>query len=106
MARGEQCLYWAASSGYPTPVYETDGILHFCVPNLPSAAARSATQALTNAVLPYLLEVAAHGFERALLALPELRRGTYLYRGRCALESLARAFGLPHEPLPAPSREP
>jgi alanine dehydrogenase len=94
------CFETSRPTSFPSPVYEAEGILHFCVPNLPSAAARSATQALTNAVLPYLEAVAAHGFERATGALPELRRGTYLYRGRCAKESLARAFALPYEPLP------
>jgi alanine dehydrogenase len=99
------CFETSRPTAFPDPVYETDGILHFCVPNLPSVAARSAAQALTNAVMPYLVEVAANGFERALLALPELRRGTYLYRGRCARESLAQAFGLPYEPLPSATRE-
>jgi alanine dehydrogenase len=99
------CFETSRPTAFPTPVYETEGILHFCVPNLPSVAARSATQALTNAVLPYLLEVAALGFEQALLAVPELRRGTYLYRGGCARESLARTFGLTHVPLPSPGRE-
>jgi alanine dehydrogenase len=99
------CFETSRPTAFPTPVYETEGILHFCVPNLPSVAARSATQALTNAVLPYLLEVATNGFEQALLAVPELRRGTYLYRGGCARESLARTFGLTHVPLPSPDRE-
>jgi alanine dehydrogenase len=70
-----------------------DGILHVCVPNIPSTAARSTTLALTNAMLPYLVEVADQGFAGALQALPELRRGTYVHRGRCVMESLARAFG-------------
>jgi len=94
------CFETSRPTSFPSPVYEAEGILHFCVPNLPSAAARSATQALTNAVLPYLQEVAAYGFVRATGVLPELRRGTYLYRGCVAKESLARAFGLPCEPLP------
>jgi alanine dehydrogenase len=88
------CFETSRPTSFPDPVYETDGILHFCVPNLPSVAARSATQALTNALLPLLLEVAREGFEAALARLPDLRRGTYLHRGRCAKESLARAFGL------------
>jgi len=94
------CFETSRPTSFPNPVYETDGILHFCVPNLPSVAARSATQALTNAVLPYLQELSARGLDGALDALPDLRRGTYVYRGRCAKESLARAFGLPWEPLP------
>ncbi|HLA79790.1 MAG TPA: alanine dehydrogenase [Vicinamibacteria bacterium] len=95
------CFETARPTSFPTPVYEVDGILHFCVPNLPSVAARSATLALTNALLPYLTEVAGRGFERAIVSLPDLGRGTYLYRGRCTRESLARAFGIPHQPLPS-----
>jgi alanine dehydrogenase len=70
------------------------------VPNLPAAAARSSTLALTNAVLPYLLEVADKGLEGAVRAHADLRRGVYLHEGRCARESLARAFGLPLVPWP------
>jgi alanine dehydrogenase len=99
------CFETSRPTAFPDTVYETDGILHFCVPNLPSVAARSATQALTNAVLPYLLEVAGAGLEQALMNLPDLRRGTYLYRGGCARASLARAFALPFEPLPSSGRE-
>jgi alanine dehydrogenase len=94
------CFETARPTSFPNPVYDVDGILHFCVPNLPSVAARSATLALTNTLLPYIEQVAGTGFERAIASLPDLRRGTYLYRGRCARESLARAFGIAHQPLP------
>ena len=94
------CFETSRPTSFPDATYEVDGILHFCVPNLPSVAARSATLALTNALLPYLLELGAHGLGRALGALPDLRRGCYVHRGRCARESLARAFGLPFVPVP------
>ena len=95
------CFETSRPTAFPDPTYEVDGILHFCVPNLTSVAARSSTQALTSALLPYLLELGAHGVERALAGSPELRRGAYLCRGRCVKESLARTFALRHEPLPA-----
>jgi alanine dehydrogenase len=95
------CFETSRPTAFPEPVYEVDGIRHFCVPNLPAAAARSSTLALTNAVLPYLQDVADKGLEEALLANPELRRGLYLHRGRCLRESLAAALGLP----PAPAAE-
>jgi len=94
------CFETSRPTGFPDTTYVVDGILHFCVPNLPSAAARSATLALTNAQLPFLQEVAGHGFEAALVAEPALGRGTYLHRGRCVRESLARALQMPCEPLP------
>jgi len=91
------CFQTSRPTAFPSPAYEVDGILHFCVPNLPSAAARSSTLALTNALLPYLAEVAGAGFDPALAARADLRRGTYLHGGRCLRESLARAFALPFE---------
>ena len=92
------CFETSRPTAFPTPSYETDGVLHFCVPNLPSVAARTATLALTNVLLPYLSAVAERGLESALQQLPELRRGTYLHQGRCLREGLARALGLPPEP--------
>jgi len=89
------CFQTSRPTAFPSPTYEVDGIVHFCVPNLPSAAARSSTLALTNAVLPYLVEVAGAGLDAALRARDDLRRGTYVNRGRCVRESLARAFDLP-----------
>jgi alanine dehydrogenase len=94
------CFETSRPTAFPSPTYEVDGILHFCVPNLPSIAARSSTLALTNALLPYLEAVADSGFEPAILEHPELRRGTYLHEGRCVRPSLGRAFGIPWEPLP------
>lgn len=94
------CFETSRPTAFPTPTYEVDGIVHFCVPNLPSVAARSSTAALTNAVLPYLEEVGARGFDRAVDYLADLRRGTYLHEGRCVHEALARAFTLPWEYRP------
>jgi len=89
------CFETSRPTAFPHPTYEAEGILHFCVPNLPSLAARSSTLALTNALLPYLQAVAVAGIERALVESEELRRGAYLHRGRVVRESLARLFGLP-----------
>jgi alanine dehydrogenase len=97
------CFETSRPTSFPDPAYEVDGVLHFCVPNLPSAAARSATQALTNAVFPYLAAV-GDGFEEAVRAHPDLGRGTYLYRGGCVRESLARSFGLPLTAWPPEAR--
>jgi len=94
------CFETSRPTSFPNPVYEVDGILHFCVPNLPSVAARSATLAYTNALLPYLTQVVERGIDGALAASPDLRRGVYLYRGGCSHEALAQVFGVPHKPLP------
>jgi alanine dehydrogenase len=86
------CFETSRPTSFTSPTYEVDGILHMCIPNLPSSAARTATLALTNTTLPYLLAVADGGIDAALVEYPELVRGTYLHRGRCASETLARTF--------------
>jgi alanine dehydrogenase len=87
------CFETSRPTSLASPSYEVDGIIHVCIPNLPSGAARASTQALTNATLPYIAAVADEGVDAALRGHPELARGTYLYRGRCANEGLARTFG-------------
>lgn len=93
------CAETSRPTYFPDPVYVVDGIRHFCVPNLPSVAARSATLALTNALLPYLLAVAQKGLPQALEEIPELARGTYVYSGRLTHQHLAELLGLPSTPL-------
>lgn len=95
------CFETSRPTSLASPTYEVDGIIHVCVPNLPSGAARASTQALTNATLPYIAAVADEGLDAALRRHGELARGTYLYRGRCANEELARTFGMDWWRLPA-----
>lgn len=94
------CFETARPTSLPQATYVVDGIVHFCVPNLPSAAARSATMALTNAQLPYIAAVARSGLERAVEEHPLLARGVYLHEGRCVRPSLARAHDLECAPWP------
>jgi len=86
---------------FPDPTYEAEGITHFCVPNLPSIVARSATTALTNTVLPWVLELAEKGADRTLAENEPLRRGAYLHHGKVLRQPLAELFGLPYQPLDA-----
>jgi alanine dehydrogenase len=85
------CFETSRPTAFPEATFDVDGVLHFCVPNLPSAAARTATLALTNAMLPYLSVVAADGFDSAFQSIPDIRRGTYVHAGACLRESLAPA---------------
>jgi alanine dehydrogenase len=89
------CFETSRPTQFPAPTYEVNGIVHFCVPNLPATAARSSTLALTNAVLPYLQYVTDEGFLSALRMHDDLRRGVYVHAGRVIRPSLARAFGWP-----------
>ena len=88
------CFETSRPTSFPNPTYEVDGILHFCVPNLPSTAARSATQALTNAVLPYLTSVAELGPRGGARArCPTCGAGSTSSAGRVR-EGLARVRSL------------
>ena len=98
------CCETSRPTSFPAPTYDVDGITHFCVPNLPSVAARSATVALTNALLPSLLEIVRLGFDVALGTNRGLCAGTYLYRGVCCKESLARVFGVDFQAPPCPGK--
>ena len=93
------CCETSRPTDFSNPTYEVDGVIHFCVPNLPSQASRASTRALTNAILPYVEEIGAKGFDRAVRECPALRRGTYTYNGACVRESLARAFEVPFTPV-------
>jgi alanine dehydrogenase len=100
------CFETSRPTTFGSPTYEVDGIIHMCIPNLPSSAARTATQALTNAMLPYLQAVADDGLDAALQKHPDLARGTHFYRGRCTSETLARSFGVAWWHLPGTAEEP
>jgi len=93
------CCETARPTDFSSPTYEVDGIIHFCVPNLPSQASRASTRALTNAILPFVEEIADTGFDGAVAADNALRRGTYTHRGQCVRESLAKVFDVPYTPI-------
>jgi alanine dehydrogenase len=93
------CAETSRPTSFPNPTYEAEGVTHFCVPNLSTTVARSATKALTNTILPWVLELVQEGIDTALAQNPMLRRGTYLHHGRCAMPSLCEAFGLDYQPV-------
>ena len=76
------------------PIYEVDGIIHYCVANMPGAVSRTSTQALVNATLPYGLQIAGLGLEAACRADAGLLEGLNCYNGMCTYRSVAEAFGL------------
>lgn len=75
------------------PTFVAEGVTHFCVPNLPAAVARTASHALTNAILPYILKIGECGVECALKEQDALRKGVKLYQGKIASRRLAAALG-------------
>ena len=95
------CCETSRPTDFSNPTYEVDEIIHFCVPNLPSTASRASTRALTNAMLPYVLEIADKGFDRAVHDNRALLRGTYTYDGHCVREGVAKIFDVPYRDLGA-----
>lgn len=93
------CCETSRPTDFSNPTYEVDDIIHFCVPNLPSTASRASTRALTNSILPYVLEIANKGFEQAARDNSALCRGTYTHHGQCVRKGLAMSFGVDYTPL-------
>jgi alanine dehydrogenase len=76
-------------------VYIREGVIHFCVPNIPALVPRTATVALSNILLPYLEDLTLEGPERALRSNPTLGRGFYTHGGFCLKRKIAMAMDLP-----------
>lgn len=76
-------------------VYVREGVTHFCVPNIPALAPRTATVALSNILLPYLEELARAGPEQTLRDNPTLGRGFYTHGGFCLKRKIASSLGVP-----------
>jgi alanine dehydrogenase len=93
------CIATAHPTSHSDPVYEVDGVIHYCVTNMPGAVPRTSTQALTNATLPYVVALASNGMERALARDPALAKGVNTYDGRCTEAPVASAFAIPYTPL-------
>ena len=77
---------------YEAPIFEVDGIRHYCVANMPGAVPQTATRALTNATLPYIRQIADRGIDVALDASPALMRGVNTREGRIEYVGVAEAF--------------
>lgn len=93
------CFETSRPTTHEDPVYYVDGILHYCVANIPGAVPRTSTLALTNATLPYVLQLADKGWRRAALENRELALGLNIVEGKVVYRPVAEAWGLPYEPL-------
>ncbi len=87
------CVETSRPTNHASPAYVEEGVIHFCVPNVPARVARTASYALSNAILPYLLELGRLGVEGSLGAMSELRRGVNVLEGRLAHPGVAAALG-------------
>jgi alanine dehydrogenase len=80
------------------PTYEVDGVIHYCVANMPRAVPLTSSQALNNATLPFGVALANKGFA-AVLENPHLRAGLNVHRGRITCRAVAESLGLPFSPI-------
>lgn len=87
------CTETSKPTTHTDPTYVVDGVIHYCVTNMPGACARTSTQALTNATMDYALKIANKGWKLALLENPGLRNGLNVCDGHVTNESVAHDLG-------------
>jgi alanine dehydrogenase len=87
------CFETSRPTTHDRPTFVVDGVIHYCVANMPAAVARTATIALNNATLPYVLELANKGWKRAIEESPQLGHGLNIEAGRIVHPAVAQAFG-------------
>ena len=95
------CFETSHATTHADPVYEVDGIIHYCVANMPGAVARTSAFALNNATLPFALKIAKLGAEEAMRQDPHLANGLNVSGGKIRHEAVAEALDLPYEPVAA-----
>jgi alanine dehydrogenase len=93
------CFETSHATTHSDPVYEVDGVTHYCVANMPGAVPVTSTFALTNATLPYVLALADHGLQRAIDKLPGLRPGVNVAGGKVTHPAVAEGTGMPYTPV-------
>jgi alanine dehydrogenase len=93
------CFETSHATTHDDPVFGVDGIIHYCVANMPGAVPVTSTKALTNVTLPYVEAIADKGVARAIAEDPALAKGVNVVGGKITYEAVAQAHGLPYTPL-------
>jgi alanine dehydrogenase len=88
------CFETSRPTTHDDPIYTIDGVVHYCVANMPGAVARTSTLALTNATLPYAVEIADEGWRQAMRENRGIRLGANVIQGRITCAGVGEAFGL------------
>jgi alanine dehydrogenase len=88
------CFETSKPTTHAEPTYVLDGVIHYCVTNMPGAVPRTSTFALTNATLPYVRAIADHGWQKAIAHDPGLANGLNVHAGQLTHEAVAKALGL------------
>ncbi len=92
------CFATSRATTHAEPIFSEEGVIHYCVANMPGAVPRTATFALNNATLPFILALANRGVKQALLEDPHLLNGLNVYRGFLTYKAVAEALGHPYHP--------
>ena len=96
------CFETSRPTTHREPTYVEDGVVHYCVTNMPGAVGRTSTYALCNVTLPYVIQIARHGWKEAATRDPGIALGVNIDRGRVTNTAVASTFGLSYSP-PLPS---
>lgn len=91
------CIETCTPTTHANPTYIIDDVVHYCVANMPGAVPYTSTIALTNATLPYAIELAGKGWQKACLENPSLKAGLNVVKGKVVYQGVAEAFNLPLE---------
>lgn len=90
------CFETSKATTHEDPIYEVDGVVHYCVANMPGAVPYTSTLALTNATLPYALQLANKGWKNACSTNEELRKGLNVVKGKIVFKGVSDAWNLPY----------
>jgi alanine dehydrogenase len=89
------CFETSRATTHGDPTYVVDGVVHYCVANMPGGVARTSTWALNNATLPFTLALADKGWRQACLDDPHLREGLNVHAGQLTYAAVGESLGLP-----------
>jgi alanine dehydrogenase len=93
------CFETSRPTTHGDPIYTVDGVIHYCVANMPGAVPKTSTLALTNATLPYAVHIANKGWKQAMKESEEIRKGANVVQGEVTYRAVAEAFGLSYAPV-------
>jgi len=92
------CIETSRPTTHADPTYIEEGVVHYCVANMPGAVAQTSTHALNNATLPYTLQIANKGYKQAMLDNPHLLNGLNVHKNHLTIEAVARNLGKEYTP--------
>jgi len=93
------CFETSKATTHGEPIYTVEGVVHYCVANMPGAVPKTSTLALTNATLPYAVEIANKGWKKAMKQNSEIKLGANVVNGKVTYQGVAEAFGLKFTPI-------